>query len=116
MNIFTLLVTIMTMLAAYFKKATSIVGISETKEAVVAINEIGLFCASKFKDGVQVTDFVSFYAELTTNEDFKAKIKAGYDNAKAIPSEIKDIDGGEALELASVQVGYVEKYIAAFKA
>lgn len=116
MSIWKILVTALLLFAGYLKKATSTVGITETKEAVLAVNEIGVFCASKFKDGIQVADFTEFYTKLTNDEDFKAKIKAGYDNAKLIPAEIKDIDAGEALELASVQVEYVEKYINVLKA
>lgn len=116
MKIFSLIQNVLLMFAAQFKKPTSSVGITETKEALIAVNEIGVFCASKFKDGVQITDFTDFYAKLTADEEFKAKIKVGYDNAKLIPAEIKDLDAGEGLELTSVQVGYVEKYIDALKA
>lgn len=115
MGIFKILLAIITMLSAQFKKATSTIGITETKEFLIGLNEIGVFLAGKFKDGVQITDFTEFYAELMSNEEFKAKIQSGYDNAKQIPSEIKDIDAGEGLELAGVQIEYVEKYVDVLK-
>jgi len=107
-----ILVSIIPML----KKATSTVGVDATKAALVAANEIGIFSCSKFKDGVQVADFTDFYVKFTSDEAFKAKVKAAYEAYKAIPAEIKDLDAGEGLELAAVQISYLDQYISVFTA
>ena len=67
------------------------VGIKETKEALVGVNEIALHVASKFKDGVQFGDFLSFYNDFVNDADFKAKLHAAWDGYQAIPEEVKDI-------------------------
>lgn len=93
----------------------STVGIKETKEALIGLNEAGVLMCERFRDGVQGEDFEAFWERMNNDEEFKGKMKAAYENAKAIPAEIKDIDWMEGGELAMVQVSYVPKYIAAFK-
>jgi len=89
--------------------------IKETKEALVAANEIGVQATKLFKDGVQVNDFEQFYATFITDADFKAKVKAGWDGRDKISAEVKDIDLVEGLELAQVQLSYVSKFVDALK-
>lgn len=113
-KIFTLLASVLTMIAPTLKKAGSQLGIKETKEALIGVNEVSLCLAEKFKDGVQVTDFTEFYAKVTSDADFKAKVQAAYDNYKAIPEEMKDVDAGEGIELAVVQLDYAPKFLAVF--
>lgn len=110
---FLLLSSVLSMVSPQLKKADSKEGIKETKEALIGVNEVSLHLATKLKDGVQFTDFTEFYAEITTDADFKAKVQAAYDNYKAIPAEIKDVDAGEGIELAVVQLDYVPKLISA---
>lgn len=90
----------------------SVVGIKETKEALVAVNEISLHIVSRIKLGV-VADVMGLLADLQNDVDFKAKLQAGFDNVTAVPAEVADISIGEALELASVEITYVPKFIAA---
>lgn len=113
-KIFTLLASVLTMIAPSLKKTDSQLGVKETKEALIGVNEVSLCLAEKFKDGVQVTDFTEFYAKVTADEEFKNKVKAAYDNYKAIPDEVKDIDAGEGIELAVVQLDYAPKFIEVF--
>lgn len=90
-------------------------GIKETKEALVAGFEVGLLATKRFKDGLQVEDFAAFYEKFTQDEEFKAIVKAGYDNAKAIPAEVADVDLMEGVELSVVAIKYVPKFIDALK-
>ena len=90
-------------------------GIKETKEALIASNEIAVFCAKRFKDGVQFEDFTAFYKAFTEDEEFKAKLQDGWENGKQIPAEVKDIDLQEGIELTMVQIQYVPKFIEALK-
>lgn len=113
-KIFLLVQSVLMMAAAQFKSKDSKEGIKETKEALIAVNEVSICLAEKFKDGVQATDFTEFYAKVTADEDFKAKVKAGYDNYKAIPAEVKDLDSGEGMELAAIQLDYAPKLLAVF--
>jgi hypothetical protein len=109
-----LLYQMITFLAPQLKSKDSKLDIKETKEALIGINEVSLCLAEKFKDGVQVTDFTELYAKITSDEAFKEKVKAAYDNYKAIPEEVKDVDAGEALELAAIQLDYAPKFIEVF--
>ena len=88
------------------------VGIKETKEALIGVNEIALHVARRFKDGVQFTDFVGFYNDFTSDVDFKAKLEAAWSGYQAIPEEVKDFSLGEMIELVTVEIDYVPKIIA----
>ena len=114
-KIITMLRGVITFLIPQLKKEDSIVGVKETKEALIAINAITLFLVKRFKDGVDVADAFAIIKKVATDEDpeFKALIAAGYDNYKAIKVEAKDIDGGEALELVDVQLAEIPKFLEA---
>lgn len=90
-------------------------GIKETKEALIGVNEVAVLIASKFKDGVQFGDFAAFWEAFKNDAEFKAKMEAAYMGYQAIPEEVKDLDIGEGIELAMVQIQYVPKLVAAFK-
>lgn len=89
------------------------VGIQETKEVLVAVDEVALELVKGFRDGVQFTDFVTFWEDYKNNADFQAKLKAAWDNHQAIPAEIGDLDISEFADLAMTEVAYVPKFIAA---
>lgn len=91
------------------------VGIKETKEALIGLNEVGVLLASRLKDGVGVDDFTAVWEKLRNDEEFKAKVQAAYDKAGEIPSEIADLDLGEGVDLALTQVSYVPKFVEALK-
>lgn len=90
------------------------VGIKETNEALIGVNECGLHIATKLRDGFQpLPDFAAFWADLQNDADFKAKVQAAWDNHQAIPEEVADIDLGEGVQLVVTQASYVPKLIAA---
>ncbi len=91
------------------------VGVKETKEALVGVNEVAVLVAMKFKDGVQFGDFAAFWEAFKNDAEFKAKMEAAYNNFQAIPEEVKDLDVMEGMELAMVQISYVPKLVEAFK-
>jgi hypothetical protein len=91
------------------------VGIKETKEAVVALNEISLFVASRLKDGVGLDDATALFAKVTGDEEFQKLVAAAYENYKAIPAEVKDVDVLEGVELGMLQLGYLPKFVEALK-
>lgn len=89
------------------------VGIKETSEALVGVNEIGLHAARRLKDGLQVIpDAVAFYNDLVNDPEFKNKVIAAWEGHQAIPDEVKDLDAGEIVSLVVVQASYVPKLIA----
>ena len=102
------------LLIPYFKKPDSTVGVAETKEALVGFNEVGLVMAEILKDGVSFDDAIAFYNKLIADEKMKEVIMKAYDNYQAIPDEVKDIDLGEGMELADVQLDYIPKYLDLF--
>jgi hypothetical protein len=91
------------------------VGIKETKEALVGVNELALFLASRLKDGVGHDDATAVFAKVTADEEFKSLMHAAYDNFKAIPAEVQDADVTETVELIVLQASYVPKFVAALK-
>jgi hypothetical protein len=106
--------SILAILIPQLKNPEALFGIKETKEALEAFNEIGLFVASQIKDGVGVEDALALYSKIVSDEAFKSIIVNAYDRYDQIPAEIKDIDMGEGLELAKVQMDYVDKYLETF--
>ncbi|WP_417447236.1 hypothetical protein [Kangiella sp.] len=113
-KVLNLIAMVLAVIVPQLKKADALHGIKELKEAFIASMEVALLCFKLFRDGVQVTDFAEFYAQLTTNAEFKEKIKKGWEDAKLIPEEVKDIDTGEALELIGVAVDYTPKFVEQF--
>jgi hypothetical protein len=91
------------------------IGIKETTEALKAVNELTIFFANAFKDGVELQDFEVFWNKLMNDVEFKKIINDGYDNYKLIPSEMKDIDLTEGLTMASLQITYIPRLVEAFK-
>lgn len=91
-------------------------GIEQTKEMIAAMNELAIFLISRFKDGVQMKDFLAMYTDLLMSSETKAIMKKAYDGYEQIPAEIKDIDLIEATELISEQISLVPMLIASLKA
>ena len=114
-KIIQVLTLILNWAAEQLKSGESKEGIKETKECLVAINEVGLVVAHLVKDGLQAEDAIGFYNEIIANDKMKAVIAAAYENYQAIPKEILDIDLGEGCELAKCQVEYLPKYLAEIK-
>lgn len=91
-------------------------GIQETKEVLVAVNEVGVLAVTVLKDGVQLKeDFETVYAKLVTDEGFKAKVLAAYTDIGKVPAEMSDLDFVETFDLVRTQIAYVPKYVSALK-
>ena len=114
-NIIDAVLAVLTLLIPRLKKENSVSSVKETKEALIALNEIGLFLATQFKDGFQSSDFAAMYEKIIKDHEFKAKLLLAYENYSAIPGEMDDIDLGEGLELVKVQTEYIPMFIETFK-
>jgi len=90
-------------------------GIKETKEVVIAANEIAVLIVKKLRDGVQVQDGVDVASALFMDGDIKNAVNAAAENIKDVPNEIKDLDIQEGIELGMCQISYVPKFIDALK-
>ena len=90
-------------------------GIVETKQAFVAVNEIGVYLAGKLKNGFQLSDATDFVAKLVGDAEFQKVLKDAIEGATTIPDELGDIDLAEGLELATLALSYVPKYVEALK-
>ena len=87
--------------------------VKNTKEVIVAANEIALEAIKLFKDGAQVADVMQLVSDLMG--PLRDKVMAGVADVKEVGAEIKDIDAMEVVELVNVQVSYVPLFIAALK-
>ena len=90
-------------------------GIQETKEVLIASNELTLVVIKHVKDGVSVADLPAIVSELMTSDSFKLALVDAITGITNVPAEIKDIDFVEGMELAKVQLGYVPKLLEALK-
>lgn len=86
-------------------------GIKETKEVMVAANEMALFIVGRLKDGIGVDDAVAAYQKLTQDAEFKKIVMEAHDGMSTIGGEVKDLDIAEGLELAMLQLSYIPKYV-----
>lgn len=89
-------------------------GIKETKEGLVGVNEISIFLITRFRDGVQFADFTAFWDKLTKDEEFKKVLQDAYDKWQDIPKELRDLDLSEGLSLASLQIAFIPRIVEAF--
>lgn len=85
------------------------VGVKETRELLVGLNEVSLLLLRHLKDGV-VGEFEAFYQAMSSNADFKTKVQAAFDNYQAVPEEVKDLNIAEVVELSMVQLNYVPQF------
>lgn len=114
-KIINMLLSVLAILAPGLKKEGSVLNVDGAKATLKAVNELSIMLINQFKDGVQVNDFVEMWNKFSTDEAFKAKMEAAWNQYKSIPAELKDIDAGEALELAAVQIEYIPAIVEAFK-
>lgn len=82
--------------------------IKETKEAVDALLDLSLEIAKLSKDGVTLSDATLLFAKMQ-EEPLKSKLALAVENAKAIPSEVKDIQLSEAIELGLMAMPKIVK-------
>lgn len=86
--------------------------IQDTREMLVALNELTLFLCGQFKDGFQLSDFMAVYSKMVRDQDFKEKMRDAFDGVKDIPAELKDLDTSEVIELITVQIAFIPRLIA----
>ena len=87
------------------------VGIKETKEVVRASFVVAALLISKLKDGVQLSDLMEVFAQLSQNEVFKRAIE----DIQAVPAEVVDLSLVEGVELAKVVLEELPGLVEAFK-
>lgn len=93
-----------------------LVGIKETKELVIGLNELALALIPILKDGVQISDAMDIYAKISADQNFRSAVLNAIDKIGQVPAETSELDLNEAIELASVQLGFLPKIVAAVKA
>ena len=89
--------------------------IQESQEALIAVNSLAILLIKQFRDGIQLTDFVELYAKILSNAEVKEKMQAAYEGVSKIPSEMKDIDFREIIQLSSLQLSFLPEMIEAIK-
>ena len=89
--------------------------VKESREALVAINQLSVLLIKQFKDGIQMADFMELYAKILADPEVKAKMMAAYEGVSKIPAEMKDIDLKEIIELSSLQLSFLPEIIDAIK-
>jgi len=87
--------------------------IKNTKEILVAANEIGLVVAQALKDGAQMSDVMVVVGKIMG--DLQGKVGAAISGASEAPAEIKDISVNEVVELVALQLEYVPKFVNVLK-
>jgi len=80
--------------------------IKETKEAVSAVMAVGGFVCKRLTDGADFSDLAALVTKLIGDAEFRAVLEAGAAGYDKIPSELKDLDFKEAMDLIdSVMAG-----------
>ena len=85
------------------------VGIEETKEALVALIELGLEIAALAKDGLDFTDAVALGSKIVSDEAFRDKLVKGVKGSDKVLAELKDIQAAEAVELLGAVYASLQK-------
>lgn len=89
--------------------------VKETKEMLVAANELSLFMVGRLSDGVDFGDFTAFYEKMTKDEAFQKILRDAWEGRRKIKAEVGDIDFSEGIELVNLQASYVPKFINVLK-
>lgn len=89
--------------------------IKETREAFRAFTELLLFFIERFKDGVQIDDFLALYSDIVVNPEMKALMLTAFEGYQKIPAELKDIDVYESCTLLSDLIAFVPRIVGALK-
>lgn len=78
--------------------------VHESKEALLALVALGKCVSEAAKDGIGLEDLGSLISKFVSDEKFRGLLEAGVAGISAIPEELKDIDGAEAIELVAALV------------
>ena len=92
------------------------IGVKETTDMLVALNEIALMLIKVFKNGMSISSFIELWSIYQNDDELKEKIKTAYDNYQAIPAELSDLDLIESFSLLTVEFEYIQKMISELKA
>jgi len=87
------------------------VGIKESLEFLDLLELLGVEVASALKDGFQGDDLAKLVVNVVMAEEFQAGVK----EIGKIPSEIKDIDASEGVQLGIRALQMVPKILDALK-
>lgn len=87
----------------------------DTKDVIVAVNEIVLFLVERLADGVSADDFFSVWNKLVLDDDFKMIMKDAIEGYQNIPDEVSSPSIQDMLDITTTQIQYVFKMIAAAK-
>ena len=91
-------------------------GIKESQELLVAANEIAICLIGRLKDGLQVgEDVAAIILKLQADQEFKAKMDAGFSGLGDLKAELNDLSVSEIIDLASKQIQYIPKLLEAAK-
>lgn len=66
-------------------------GTKETKEALRAIIAVIEFVIERTKDGLGVDDIVAIWSKIKSDEVFKTKVKAGWENIELVRNELSNL-------------------------
>jgi len=95
-------------------KLLSITGTEQTKEVLIALNELTLAFLKCF-NGVNLASFTELWEILQHDEDLKLKIKVAYENYQLVPIELAGMDLLDSFNLVAVQLEYLKKISDALK-
>ncbi len=84
----------------------------ETKELLVAANELSIAIIKVLKKHLGVVDVAS---ALLGDEELRAAIVAAVEGISAVPEEIKAMSGSDYLDLAQAQIALIPKIVEALK-
>lgn len=84
-------------------------GIEETKEALVALIELGLEVVALSKDGIDLSDAVALGSKIVSDEKFRDKLVKGVKGSDKVLGELKDIEAAEAVELLGAVYAALQK-------
>lgn len=84
-------------------------GIKETIELEVGAYKLGRLLYKSFADGVQAHDFAELFSKISGDEALKKALLDAYNGADQVPKELKDLDLGEGLQLATALLTEVMK-------
>jgi hypothetical protein len=73
--------------------------IKETKEAIAAVMAVGGFVCKRLSDGADLSDLAALAGKLFSDAEFRAVLEAGATGYDKIPSELKELDFKESIEL-----------------
>jgi hypothetical protein len=91
------------------------VGIEETKEVLIALDELSLVVLKQIKDGLQISDLATIVMTVLASDEIKAVLSRAVAGISQVPAEIKDVDFSEGMLLIKEELAYIPKFISVLK-